>query len=199
MTKYREKVIKAREEGKPDPIIPNYIGACFMKINERLSLNRNFINYTYREDMIADGIENCIVAVHNFDPEKSKNPFGYFTQISWYAFVRRILKENTQNYIKYKSYQNMNVMGDLFEGEDTPGVSIGSSNEFMDEAIRSFEESKRKKDLKAKAKKEKKGLETFIDTDEMDEMTMKKLDYVKSGAEVIDLETALEEITDDEN
>lgn len=87
-------------EGKP--LIPNYLGECFFKIATHLSYKPNFVNYMFREDMISDGIENCVQYIHNFDPEKSKNPFAYFTQIIHYAFLRRIQKEKKQLDIKTK-------------------------------------------------------------------------------------------------
>jgi hypothetical protein len=87
-------------EGKPP--IPNYIGECFLKIATHLSYKPNFVNYMFREDMISDGIENCVQYIHNFDPEKSTNPFSYFTQIIHYAFIRRIGKEKRQLEIKSK-------------------------------------------------------------------------------------------------
>ena len=87
-------------EGKPK--IPNYLGECFLKIATHLSYKPNFVNYMFRDDMISDGIENCVQYIHNFDPEKSKNPFAYFTQIIHYAFLRRIQKEKKQLEIKTK-------------------------------------------------------------------------------------------------
>jgi len=87
-------------EGKPQ--IPNYLGECFLKIATHLSYKPNFVNYMFRDDMISDGIENCVQYIHNFDPEKSKNPFAYFTQIIHYAFLRRINKEKKQLEIKTK-------------------------------------------------------------------------------------------------
>jgi hypothetical protein len=87
-------------EGKPT--IPNYLGECFLKIATHLSYKPNFVNYMFREDMISDGIENCVQYIHNFDPERSKNPFAYFTQIIHYAFLRRIQKEKKQLDIKNK-------------------------------------------------------------------------------------------------
>lgn len=87
-------------EGKPP--IPNYLGECFLKIATHLSYKPNFVNYMFRDDMISDGIENCVQYIHNFDPEKSKNPFAYFTQIIHYAFLRRIEKEKKQLKIKTK-------------------------------------------------------------------------------------------------
>lgn len=89
-----------RWEGKPP--IPNYLGECFLKIATHLSYKPNFVNYMFRDDMISDGIENCVQYIHNFDPEKSKNPFAYFTQIIHYAFLRRIQKEKKQLEIKTK-------------------------------------------------------------------------------------------------
>ena len=82
------------------PPVTNYIGECFLKIATHLSYRPNFINYTYRDEMISDGIENCLQYVKNFNPEKSSNPFAYFTQIIYYAFLRRIQKEKKQTHVK---------------------------------------------------------------------------------------------------
>ena len=102
MKKYHKKVVSARNRKRRDPPISDYIGECFLKIANHLSYRPNFINYTYKEDMISDGIENCLQYVANFDPEKSSNPFAYFTQIIYYAFIRRIQKEKKQTTIKQK-------------------------------------------------------------------------------------------------
>ena len=102
MKKYRKKVLSARKRKRKDPPINDYIGECFLKIANHLSYRPNFINYTYKEDMISDGIENCLTYVANFDPDKSNNPFAYFTQIIYYAFIRRIQKEKKQTTIKQK-------------------------------------------------------------------------------------------------
>ena len=84
------------------PRISNYLGECFLKIATHLSYKPNFVNYMFREDMICDGIENCVQYIHNFNPEKSSNPFAYFTQIIHYAFLRRIQKEKKQMEIRAK-------------------------------------------------------------------------------------------------
>ena len=102
ITEYRQKVLAAKESGKPRPRVTNYLGECFLKIATHLSYKPNFVNYMFREDMICDGIENCLQYIDNFDPEKSKNPFAYFTQIIYYAFLRRIQKEKKQLEIKGK-------------------------------------------------------------------------------------------------
>jgi hypothetical protein len=99
---YRAKVAHAKENDLPKPRITNYLGECFLKIATHLSYKPNFVNYMFREDMISDGIENCVQYIHNFNPEKSQNPFAYFTQIIHYAFLRRIQKEKKQLEIKTK-------------------------------------------------------------------------------------------------
>ena len=99
---YRAKVAHAKENDLPKPRITNYLGECFLKIATHLSYKPNFVNYMFRDDMISDCIENCVQYIHNFDPEKSRNPFAYFTQIIHYAFLRRIQKEKEQLDIKNK-------------------------------------------------------------------------------------------------
>ena len=99
---FKAKCAQAKEAGEPRPRIINYIGECFLKIATHLSYKPNFVNYMFREDMICDGIENCVQYIENFNPEKSKNPFAYFTQIIYYAFLRRIQKEKRQLEIKNK-------------------------------------------------------------------------------------------------
>ena len=99
---YRAKVAHAKENDLPKPRITNYLGECFLKIATHLSYKPNFVNYMFRDDMISDGIENCVQYIHNFDPAKSRNPFAYFTHIINYAFLRRIQKEKKQLEIKTK-------------------------------------------------------------------------------------------------
>ena len=116
LIEYRSEVertfiaLNGREPTKQDrsqrwetkPCIPRYIGECFLKIANHLSFKPNFVNYMFKEDMISDGIENCVQYIHNFNPEKSQNPFAYFTQIIHYAFLRRIQREKRQLDIKNK-------------------------------------------------------------------------------------------------
>ena len=120
MVNYKEKVHNAKENNKTKPDVTNYIGECFLKIANHLSYRPNFINYTYRDDMISDGIENCLQYMNNFNPEKSTNPFAYFTQIIYYAFIRRIQKEKKQTLVKQKLIQNAGVENimDRLEGDD---------------------------------------------------------------------------------
>mgnify|MGYP001304719063 FL=1 len=99
---YKNSVSEAELLGKPKPRITNYLGECFLKIATHLSFKPNFVNYMFKDDMICDSIENCVQYISNFNPEKSSNPFAYFTQIIYYAFLRRIQKEKRQLEIKQK-------------------------------------------------------------------------------------------------
>ena len=154
MSEYREQYLIAKDNNIEPPVIPDYAGECFLKIAEKLSHRPNFINYAFREEMVSDGIENCVMYANNFNPEKSQNPFAYFTQIIYYAFLRRIEKEKKQLYIKYKT---MNEFDSLEENSDTSSmesedfISTGSSPLTADKRatiydfIYAFEEKKRKK------------------------------------------------------
>ena len=120
MVDWRSKVQKAEDNKRKNTVVTNYIGECFLKIANHLSYRPNFINYTYRDDMISDGIENCLQYMNNFNSEKSSNPFAYFTQIIYYAFIRRIQKEKKQQDVKAKLISNTGVelMMDSLVGDD---------------------------------------------------------------------------------
>ena len=107
--------------------IPRYIGECFLKIANHLSFKPNFVNYMFKEDMISDGIENCVQYIHNFDPEKSQNPFAYFTQIIHYAFLRRIQKEKRQLEIKNKILERSEY-SEVFTDDNT--VDTGNYSDY---------------------------------------------------------------------
>ena len=100
------------------PPVTNYIGECFLKIANHLAYKSNFVNYTFRDEMILDGIENCLTYMDNFNPEKSKNPFAYFTQITYYAFIRRIQKEKRQMETKFKYIKSLDIEQILENGAD---------------------------------------------------------------------------------
>ena len=109
LVEYRASVVEATAKGEERPRVTEYIGECFLKIATHLSYKANFINYTYKDDMISDGIENCLTAVIKFDPERGMNPFAYFTQITFFAFVRRIQKEKKQQATKYRMLENIDI------------------------------------------------------------------------------------------
>jgi hypothetical protein len=105
LNNYKQSVAEAESLGLPKPRVPEYIGECILKITENIAKRPNFSGYTFKEDMIGDAIENCLLYLHNFDQESSKNAFGYFSKIVWYAFLRRIEKESTETYVKFKSLE----------------------------------------------------------------------------------------------
>jgi len=128
MIEYKKLCKLAKKENRTKPPVTDYIGECFLKIANHLSYRPNFINYTFRDDMISDGIENCLMYLDNFDPVKSKNPFAYFTQIIYYAFVRRIQKEKKQVTIKHKLLTDSNFDDLTLQ----PGEDKEFSNQFTE-------------------------------------------------------------------
>lgn len=152
MIEWKKDVIKCDKKGLARPQITEDIAKSFILIAEHLSNRPNFINYPFKEDMIGDGIENCIAYAHNFDPEKSNNPFSYFTQIIYYAFLRRIEREKKQSYIKYKCMQMNDVDGKFV---DWLNQNQGSStiSEFLQTTFFLSEHDIEKMEQKEKAKK----------------------------------------------
>ena len=141
------------------PPVSNYVGECFLKIATHLSYRPNFINYTYRDEMISDGIENCLQYAQNFNPEKSSNPFAYFTQIIYYAFLRRIQKEKKQTHVRNKIIEKSNYVSfTTMEGDDNAYTVSGFDPIVMlpDEDVY---KPKKKEDKPAK------GLEKFMEDD----------------------------------
>ena len=163
MLHYKNECDKAKAEYKEAPPIPPYIGECLYKIATKLSLKPNFINYTYRDEMISDGLENCINYLHNFNPEKSDNPFAYFTQIIYYAFLRRIEKEKKHLYIKQKTLENFYFEGMLAEQafDDDKNVTVNLDNEYMQGLVQSFD--RKQADKQQRARERKIGLEKFYE------------------------------------
>jgi hypothetical protein len=148
MVEYKNLVKQAAEENKQAPRIPNYIGECIMKIATHLAYRPNFANYTFRDEMISDGIENVLLYINNFDPAKSTNPFAYFTQIIYFAFIRRIQKEKKHLYTKYAAIEYANIMGETSDNQagDTrhnTDIKYGEwSKEQMEKFMLDFETSK---------------------------------------------------------
>jgi DNA-directed RNA polymerase specialized sigma subunit len=125
---YRKEVKLAKEEGRDKPRVPNYIGECFLKIATHLSYRPNFVNYMFKDDMICDGIENCLQYIDNFDPEKSTNPFAYFTQIIYFAFLRRIQKEKKQLEVKTKLLERSGYDQVFAMDDNIMGVNMSDMN-----------------------------------------------------------------------
>lgn len=163
IVQYKQLCIEANQNKKAKPAIPDYAGRCILMIAERLSLKPNFINYSYRDEMISDGVENCISYFDNYDPAKSTNAFAYFTQIIYYAFLRRILKEKKQQYIKYKSFENLSLFDELVSQNDDEIININNLLEIDSQhldIIKSFEDNIL---VNKNKKKTKKGIEKFLE------------------------------------
>lgn len=153
MIQHKNSVESAEKEGLPKPQVARYIGESILLICNNLAKKPNFSGYTYKQDMISDGIMDCIAAVDNFNPDKTNNPFAYFTQIAWNAFLRRIQKEKKQTYIKHKNYENNILFEENWE-HSTPQLK---TNEYSDEVVRNYE----KKLTKPKKQSKIVGIELF--------------------------------------
>ena len=135
VVEYCTKAQKSKAEGEPLPVVPDYIATCFLKIAEGLSHKANFVRYTYREEMVMDAVENCLKAIENYNIEAATrsgkpNAFAYFTQISWYAFLRRIQKEKKQQDIKLKFISEADVSE--FLDEEGYGSVLSQPSPFVD-------------------------------------------------------------------
>jgi hypothetical protein len=155
MSEWKEKVVFAESNGDPKPPMTEYIGECFIKIATNLAMKPNFMNYSFVDEMIGDAIENCILYAHNFNPEKSKNPFSYFTQIIYYAFLRRIEKEKKQSYVKFKMIEEGDHSGHIHKWfkenyfDKNPDDAMKEFFQLNDNDLKKFEPKKSKKKTQA--------------------------------------------------
>ena len=164
---YKQQCKDALAEGKEKPRISEYIGKCIYLIAENLSHKPRFMNYSFRDELVSDAIENCFLYFDNFDSDKYSNPFAYFTQIIYYAFHRRIAKEEKNRYIIYKKFQesvldtsDASLMVDADDNHVVSSTMYDNLNEF----IKKFETREAEKKEKRKEKKE--GLEKFVENDD---------------------------------
>lgn len=187
MTEHNNKCKEAEEAGLPPPKLSDYIGKCFYDIAYHMSFMPSFINYSFKSEMISDGLENCLLYYRNFNEntiskrtgKKSAGAFTYFSQIIYYAFLRRILHEKEEQYVKYKTMQQTGVLDNL-SAEDVEAFGINKSKMYdnMHRFIADFEEKleqkKNKKAIEAagkekpvkKSSKKPKGLDNFLDNPE---------------------------------
>jgi hypothetical protein len=159
----------AKAKGEKNPIVPDYIAICFMKICEGLSHKPNFVRYTYRDEMVMDGVENCLKAIYNYNIDTATrtgkpNAFSYFTQIAYFAFIRRIVKEKKQTDIKFKFMEQANIE-DFVSSIDANSPIDQSFLDTLREKISKIKETDAAiKDFKKEEKeKNKKGLELFYE------------------------------------
>jgi len=161
---YRQSVVEAAEKGEDPPIVSKYIGECFIKIATHLSYKSNFINYTFKDDMISDGIENCLTVVAKFDPAKSSNPFAYYTQVIYFAFIRRIQKEKKQQATKYKLIENMDI--DALISQEQDGEFGSQFLDYLKRQMDTIDIEKRVMSIPKKAKKVRDDIENPLDLDD---------------------------------
>jgi len=152
ITEYKKKCDLARDKGKQIPVIPNYIGECIFHMANRLARRPNFSGYAFKEDMIMDGVENCLKYIEKFDPEKSSNPFAYFTQVIWFAFLQRIAKEKKFLYTKLKSSQSMLAMGETHVGGNEISMNLSIDADYINAFIQDFEDKLERDKTKGKEK-----------------------------------------------
>ena len=168
VVEYVTEVNKAKDLNNKIPTVPNYIAECFLRISEGLSHKSNFIRYTYREEMVMDAVENCLKAIHNYNLEVATrtgkpNAFAYFTQIAWYAFLRRIAKEKKQQDIKLKFLSRADI-SDFIETSDGDNTDVELA--FVDTLRARIDKVKETdKQVKEFSKTEKKKRRVYVDSD----------------------------------
>lgn len=162
MIEHRSKILEADRKGAQRPVASNYIGQCILLICNNLAVKPNFSGYSYKQEMISDAIGDCVAAIDKFNPDKTNNPFAYFTQIAWNAFLRRLTKEKKQAYIKHKNYENSFLMNELWENSQNMHLK---SNDYSADLVKSFEE----KLTKPKKIDKIKGVEKFLETPEVED------------------------------
>ena len=169
---YCETVSAAKSAGNEIPIVPNYIAECFLRIAEGLSHKSNFIRYTYREEMVMDAVENCLKAIENYNVEAATrtgnpNAFAYFTQISWFAFLRRIAKEKKQQDVKLK-YLSQSGLEDFIVSNTSDVASVQAIQSFVDTLKDRIDKVKEKDDkfkVYVKEEKKRKKRDVLVDSD----------------------------------
>lgn len=132
----------AEKSGNPEPPMPNKIGLAFLQIANNLAKKSNWISNTkWKEEMVGDAVENCIRYARNFNPNITSNPFAYFTQISYYAFLRRIKVEKKEDYIKHKTMLNSMIYQEALEqgDEDFEITPFDYNQEGIESFIKDFE------------------------------------------------------------
>lgn len=163
IVEYKKRVKEAAENGKEKPRVSEYCGKCIWLITENLARKPRFMNYSFIDEMKSDALENCFLYFDNFNPEISQNPFAYFTQIIYYAFHRRISKEEKNRYIIYKKFQesvlDTSDASLMVDGDDNHLIS-STMYDNLNDFIRNFE--KREAEKKEKRKEKKQGLENFV-------------------------------------
>ena len=171
---YKKERLVAKEKGEDVPRVSNAVGTCILQIANGLAMKPCFRDYQFIDDMVSDGVENCINYIANFDPDKYNNPFAYFTQVIYFAFLRRIEKEKRQLYIKHKTLENSMLLDELVEHGDSDDTFSGSgfqslTSDYMQDFVENYERKALEK-KERRAKKQNKALDKFYDNEEGDKV-----------------------------
>ena len=182
---YREARIEAEESGEEKPRVTNYIGECFVKIANHLAYKSNFVNYTFRDEMILDGIENCLTYMDNFNPEKSSNPFAYFTQITYYAFIRRIQKEKRQMETKFKYIKSLDIdqILESGDGESHTNEYLSYMRNIIEQAEADNAKADKANEGKKMPKRRPKYLDEKIKAEEAEALERAKLESIEENGQ----------------
>ena len=183
---YREARIEAEESGEEKPRVTNYIGECFVKIANHLAYKSNFVNYTFRDEMILDGIENCLTYMDNFNPEKSSNPFAYFTQITYYAFIRRIQKEKRQMETKFKYIKSLDIeqiLNDSADGTEHSNDYLSYMRNIIEQAEADNAKADKANEGKKMPKRRPKYLDEKIKAEEAEALERAKLESIEENGQ----------------
>ena len=187
LVEYKKEVARAKKKEEERPQVPDYIGDCFIKIANHLAYKSNFINYSFREDMILDAIENCLIYMDNFDPKKSSNPFSYFTQITYYAFIRRIQKEKKHLQIKYRYIESLDIEGIIRQAHDEGTYDNGFIKylkQQADTAQHELSENKKEKKMTRKPKYLQKLEDDLVHVNEADHIEILEIDEAVESGEI---------------
>ena len=106
---YSRACKKAEEEGKTKPQMNNYLGGCIMKMSNRLANSPRFSGYSYKEEMIHNGILAAVKYAHRFNGDKFDNGFAYVTQILFSHFIITIKNEKKKYETNLKLIQEAEV------------------------------------------------------------------------------------------
>jgi DNA-directed RNA polymerase specialized sigma24 family protein len=190
LIEYKKEVNTAKDKNEERPQCPDYIGDCFIKIANHLAFKSNFINYSFREDMILDAIENCLIYMDNFDPKKSSNPFAYFTQITYYAFLRRIQKEKKQLHTKYRYVESLDIAGLVRQAHDEGNYDNGFIRYLKNQADTAQRElSDTKKEKKQMTRKPK-----YLQKLEDESLMINEADHIEIQHIIMDKDSEIGEI-----
>lgn len=132
LDKYARACKEAEENNKELPVMSRYLGESIMRMANRLATSPRFRNYSYREEMISNGVLAAVKYAHRFDGDRFDNGFAYVTQILFSHFIITIKSEKKKYETNLKLIQN--AAAGLF--------AVDGYEEFIDEHARFIADQK---------------------------------------------------------